>query len=409
MRKKDQLVVGLDIGTTKVCAIVADVIDDGLDIVGIGSSPSFGLRKGVVVNIDATMESIRKSVEEAELMAGCEISSVFAGISGHHIRGFNSHGIVAIKGREVSELDIRRVVEQARAVSIPPDREVIHILPQEFVIDEQDGIKDPLGMSGMRLEAQVHIVTGAISSAQNIVRCANRTGLAVADIVLEQLASSEAVLTPDEKEIGVILADIGGGTTDIAVWHQGSIKHTAVLGLGGDQVTNDVAAGLRTPAAEAERIKKKYGCAFARLVEKNETIQVPSVGGRKPMDVPRTALAEIIEPRMEEMLGLINREVVRAGFEDKCAAGVVITGGTALLTGLEPLGEQVFEMPVRIGRPHGIGGLVDVVNSPMYATGVGLIIYGARNQSRRAFPVRGEGNLIRRMVARVRDGVEAFF
>jgi len=407
MAKKDNLVVGLDIGTTKVCAIVADAGDEGLDIVGIGSSPSFGLRKGVVVNIDATVESIRKAVEEAELMAGCEVNDVFAGIAGGHIRGFNSHGIVAIKGREVSEVDIRRVVEQARAVSIPMDREVIHILPQEFIIDDQDGIKDPLGMSGVRLEARVHIVTGAVASAQNIVRCANRTGLNVADIVLEQLASSEAALSPDEKEIGVVLVDIGGGTTDVAVWRQGSIKHTAVLGLGGDHVTNDVAAGLRTPAAEAERIKKKHGCTFSRLVDKNETISVPSVGGRKPMQAPRMALAEIIEPRMEEILALVNREIIRAGYEDKCAAGVVLTGGSSMVSGIEPLGEQVFEMPVRVGRPTGVGGLIDVVNSPMYATGVGLVIYGSKNMHRRPMRLR-DRNIFHRVIERMREGVDAF-
>jgi cell division protein FtsA len=408
MRKKENLIVGLDIGTTKICAIVAEAVGDGLDIVGIGTSPSYGLRKGVVVNIDATVESIRKAVEEAELMAGCEISSVFAGIAGGHIKGFNSHGIVAIKGREVSELDIKRVVEQARAVSIPLDREVIHILPQEFIVDDQDGVRDPLGMSGVRLEARVHIVTGAIASAQNIVRCANRTGLNVTDIVLEQLASSEAVLTPDEKEIGVVLADVGGGTTDIAIWHQGSLKHSCVLGIGGDHVTNDVAAGLRTPAAEAERIKKKYGSACARLVEKGETIVVPSVGGRKPMEVPRATLAEIVEPRIEEILGLVNREVVRAGFEDKCSAGAVLSGGTSLLPGIEELGEQVFEMPVRVGRPIGIGGLIDVVNSPMYATGVGLVIYGSKNQGRRPFRSR-DRNLFSRVFDRMRESVVAFF
>ena len=408
MGKKDNFIVGLDIGTTKISAIVAELTDEGLDIVGIGTSPSYGLRKGVVVNIDSTVESIKKAVEEAELMAGCEIMTVFAGIAGGHIKGLNSHGIVAIKGREVSELDIKRVVEQARAVSIPLDREVIHILPQEFIVDEQDGIKDPLGMSGVRLEARVHIVTGAIASAQNIVRCANRTGLNVADIVLEQLASSEAVLTPDEKEIGVVLADIGGGTTDLAVWHQGSVKYTAVLGLGGDHVTSDIASGLRTPAAEAERIKKKHGHACAKSVDKNETIIVPSVGGRKPMEVPRQTLAEIIEPRVEEILVLVNREIVRAGYADRCGAGVVLTGGSALLPGIEEEGELVFEMPVRVGRPLGIGGLTDVVNSPMHATGVGLVIYGSKNQHRRPFRVR-DGNIFSRVLDRMREGVEAFF
>ena len=341
-------------------------------------------------------------------MAGCEITNVFAGITGGHIKGFNSHGIVAIKGREVSEIDIRRVVEQARAVSIPADREIIHILPQEFVVDDQDGIKDPLGMSGVRLEARVHIVTGAIASAQNIVRCANRSGLSVLDIVLEQYASSEAVLTSDEKEIGVAIADIGGGTTDIAVWHEGSLKHTAVLGIGGDHITNDVASGLRTPAAEAERIKKKHGCAFSRLVDKNEVIVVPKVGGRKPIEVPRQTLAEIIEPRVEEIMALVNREIVRSGFEDKCPAGIVLTGGSALLPGIVEISEQVFEMPVRIGSPSGIGGLIDVVASPLFATGVGLISYGSKNQSKRSFRIR-DNNIFGRVWEKMRGGVEAFF
>ena len=402
------MIVGLDIGTTKIGAIVAEWGDDGLDIVGIGTAPCYGLRRGVVVNIDSTVESIKKAVEEAELMAGCEIHTVFAGIAGGHIKGFNSHGIVAIKGRETTELDIKRVVEQAKAVSIPLDREVIHILPQEFVVDDQDGIRDPIGICGVRLEARVHIVTGSITSAQNVVRCCNRCGLSVADIVLEQIASSEAALTPDEKEIGVVLADIGGGTTDIAIWSGGAVKHTAVLGLGGDHVTSDVAAGLRTPAAEAERIKKKHGCAFARMVEKNENLLVPSVGGRRPMEVPRQTLAEIIEPRAEEILALIHREVCKAGFENKCAAGVVLTGGTALLPGIEELGEVVFEMPVRVGRPAGVGGLTDVVASPMFATGVGLVIYGSKNQARRTFRSRDK-NIFSRVWERMREGVEAFF
>ncbi len=408
MGKKDNLIVGLDIGTTKIAAIVAAMEDDGLDIVGIGTAPSYGLRKGVVVNIDSTVESIKKAVEEAELMAGCDVATVFAGIAGGHVKGFNSHGIVAIKGREVSEVDIRRVVEQARAVSIPVDREVIHILPQEFIVDEQDGIKDPLGMSGVRMEARVHIVTGAVTSAQNVVRCCNNSGLNVADIVLEQYASSEAVLSPDEKEIGVVLLDIGGGTTDIAVWRQGSLAHTAVLSLGGDHVTNDVAAGLRTPAAEAEKIKKRYGCACARLVDKGESVVVPKVGGRRPLEVPRQTLAEIIEPRVEEILALANREIARAGLEDSFPAGVVLTGGSSLIPGIAELGEQVFEAPVRVGKPAGVGGLTDVVNSPMYATGVGLVIYGSKNQGRRSFRAR-DRNIFGRVWERMREGVEAFF
>jgi len=408
MAKRDKQIVGLDIGTTKICAIVGELTPEGIDIVGIGTSPSHGLRKGVVVNIDSTVESIKQAVEEAELMAGGEISTVYAGIAGGHIKGFNSHGVVAIKNREVSEIDIKRVVDQARAVSIPMDREVIHILPQEFIVDDQDGIKDPLGMSGVRLEAKVHIVTGAITSAQNIVRCCNRTGLNVADIVLEQLAASEAVLTPDEKEIGVMLVDVGGGTTDLAVWHQGSLKHTSVLGLGGEHITNDLAAGLRTPAADAEKIKKKFGCATTQLVGKEETIEVQSVGGRKPRVMPRQLLCEIIEPRVEEIFALVRRECAKAGFEDTIASGVVLTGGAALMSGMEELGEQVFEMPVRVGRPMGIGGLVDVVNSPMFATGVGLLIYGSKHRSQRRFGIRDK-NVFEKVTVRMKEWLEEFF
>ena len=408
MAKRDKQIVGLDIGTTKICAIVGELTPEGIDIVGIGTSPSHGLRKGVVVNIDSTVDSIKQAVEEAELMAGGEIATVYAGIAGGHIKGFNSHGVVAIKHREVSEIDIKRVVDQARAVSIPMDREVIHILPQEFIVDDQGGVKDPLGMSGVRLEARVHIVTGAITSAQNIVRCCNRTGLNVADIVLEQLASSEAVLTPDEKEIGVVLVDVGGGTTDLAIWHQGSLKHTSVLGLGGDNITNDIAAGLRTPTAEAEKIKKKFGCATAQLVGKDETIEVPSVGGRKPRVMPRQLLCEIVEPRVEEIFALVRREVERAGFGEIIASGAVLTGGASLMPGMEELGEQVFEMPVRVGRPIGIGGLVDVVNSPMYATGVGLLIYGSKHRSQRRFRIRDD-NLFSKITERMKEWLVEFF
>ena len=408
MAKKENLIVGLDVGTSKVCAIVAEVSPDGLEIIGLGNVPSNGLRKGVVVNIDAAVESIRRAIEEAELMAGCEINAVYVGIAGGHIKGFNSQGIVAIKSREVTEPDIRRVVDQAKAINIPIDQEVIHILPQDFVIDDQDGVRDPLGMTGVRLEAKVHIVTGAISAIQNIVRCCNRCGLNVSDIVLEQIASSEAVLAPDEKEIGVILVDIGGGTTDMAIWHRGSIRHTHVLTLGGDHLTNDIAAGLRTPAAEAEKIKRKYGCAMAKLIGKDEVIQVPSVGGRKPRELPRQLLCEIIEPRMEEIFQLVNREIHRVGMEDLLSAGMVVTGGTGLLAGIEQLGEQVLEMPVRVGKPFGIGGLVDVVNSPMYATGVGLVLWGRKNIYRRGFRVR-ENNVFQRVWERLREVVVEYF
>jgi len=367
---KENLIVGLDIGTTKICAIVGNVTDEGLDIVGIGTSPSKGLRKGVVINIESTVEAIRKALQEAELMAGCEIKTVFAGIAGGHIKGFNSQGVIAIKNREVNNDDIRRVIDAAKAIAIPMDREVIHILPQEFIIDDQDGIKEPLGMSGVRLEAKVHIVTGAVASAQNIIKSCNRANVDVADIVLEQLASSEAVLSADEKELGVALIDIGGGTTDLAIFVDGAIKHTAVLSLGGNHLTNDIAVGLRTPMAEAEKIKQAYGCCLNSKVDKNESIEVPSVGGREPRVLSRQLLAEILEPRVEEVFTLVNREIVRSGYEDLIASGVVITGGTSILPGMPELAEQVFNLPVRRGVPQGIGGLTDVVNSPIYATGV---------------------------------------
>ncbi|UCD83347.1 MAG: cell division protein FtsA [Deltaproteobacteria bacterium] len=386
--KKENLIVGVDIGTTKICAIVGEIEEDGIDIVGIGTHPSRGLRKGVVVNIESTVESIKKVIEEAELMAGCEISSVYTGIAGGHIKGFNSQGVIAIKEREVKETDVRRVVDAARAVAIPMDREVIHILPQEFIIDNQDGIKEPLGMSGVRLEAKVHIVTGAVTSAQNIIKCIHRTGLNVSDIVLQSLASAEAVLNQDEKDLGVALVDIGGGTTDIAIFIDGSIKHTSVISLGGNHITGDIAVGLRTPAAEAEKIKKKYGCAVTTMVSREETIEVPSVGGRKPRLIPRQKLAEIIEPRVEEILSLVIEEINASGFRDLIASGAVVTGGTAILEGLPEMAEELFDLPVRRGSPTGIGGLVDVVNSPIYATGVGLVLYGSKNQTINKFRLR---------------------
>ena len=409
--RRDNLIVGLDIGTTKICAIVGNLTEDGIDIVGIGSSPSRGLRKGVVINIDSTVQSIRKAIEEAELMAGCEIKTVFAGIAGGHIKGINSQGVIAIKNREVSTEDVKRVIEAAKAIAIPMDREVIHILPQEFIIDDQDGIREPLGMSGVRLEAKVHIVTGAAASAQNIVKSCNRGGLDVSDIVLEQLASSEAVLSADEKELGVALIDIGGGTTDIAIFVDGAIKHTAVLSLGGHQITNDIAVGLRTPMAEAEKIKQKYGCCLASLVGKDETIEVPSVGGRKPRVLSRQLLAEILEPRVEEIFTLVNREIVKSGFEDVIASGVVITGGSTILEGMPELAEQIFNLPVRRGVPQQIGGLVDVVNSPVYATGVGLVIYGSRHMEVAThFPTtQSDDSLFRKVSKRMREWFGEFF
>ncbi|HLB05750.1 MAG TPA: cell division protein FtsA [Thermodesulfobacteriota bacterium] len=407
-KKNDSIIVGLDIGTTKICAIVGEVGENGLNIVGIGTHPSKGLRKGVVVNIESTVTSIKKAIEEAELMAGCEITSVYTGIAGGHIKGFNSHGVIAVKDGEVSETDIKRVIDAAKAVAIPMDREIIHVLPQEFIVDDQDGIKEPLGMSGVRLEAKVHIVTGAVTSAQNIVKCCNRTGLDVRDIVLQQLASSEAVLSAEEKELGVVLVDIGGGTTDIAVFADGSIKHTAVLALGGNHLTSDIAIGLRTPAAEAEKIKKKYGCALASMVKRDEMIEVPSVGGRKPRTVSRQILAEIIEPRVEEIITLVNREVMKAGFEDVVASGVVLTGGSASLEGMAEIAEQVFNLPVRRGLPVGISGLTDVVNSPMYSTGVGLVLYGYKNRNEDKFRV-GQKNIFGKITKRMKEWLSEFF
>jgi cell division protein FtsA len=405
MGRKEELIVGLDIGTTKICAVVAEPTEGGVDVIGIGTHPSRGLRKGVVVDIDATVDSIKHAVEEAELMADCEITSVYAGIAGGHIEGFNSHGIVAVKDREVSEYDVRRVIDAAKAVAIPMDREVIHVIPQEYIIDDQDGIREPLGMSGVRLEAKIHIVTAAVTSAQNIVKCANKAGLNVVDIVLEPLASAEAVLADDERDLGVCLIDIGGGTTDIAVFADGAIKHTCVLGLGGYHVTNDIAVGLRTPFEEAERIKKRFGAASARLLGSDDVITVPSVGGRRPREVSRKILCEIIEPRIDEILTLSRQEIVKAGLEDKIPSGLVLTGGCAALAGIGDLAEEIFEAPVRIGQPWRVGGLQDVVKSPMYATGVGLVLYGqaqAQGRGVSRFRIRDE-SIFRRVRQRMRD------
>jgi cell division protein FtsA len=405
MARNDELIVGLDIGTTKICAIVAERGERGVDIVGIGTHASKGLRKGVVVDIEATVESIKRAVEEAELMADCEITSVYTGIAGGHISGLNSHGIVAVKDREVRESDVRRVIDAAKAVAIPMDREVIHVIPQEFIIDDQDGIREPLGMSGVRLESKVHIVTAAVTSAQNIVKCANKAGLNVMDIVLEPLASAEAVLAEDERDLGVCLIDIGGGTTDIAVFADGSIKHTCVLGLGGYHLSNDIAVGLRTPFDDAERIKKKFGCASARFLSSDDVLSVPSVGGRQPREVSRKILCEIIEPRADEVLSLARQELVKAGLEDKIPSGVVLTGGASALEGMAELGEEIFESPVRIGTPTRIGGLQDVVRDPMYATGVGLVLYGFK-RSRRPRPSRfriRDESIFRRVKQRMRE------
>ena len=408
-QKGGEIIVGLDIGTTKICAIVGELTESGIDIIGIGTHPSKGLRKGVVVNIEATVASIRRAVEEAELMAGVEISHVYTGIAGGHIKGFNSQGIVAVKEKEVRDADIARVIDAAKAVAIPLDREVIHVLPQEFIIDDQGGIKEPLGMAGVRLEAKVHIVTGAVSSAQNIVKCANRTGLNVSDIVLQPLASAEAVLGEEEKDLGVCLVDIGGGTTDIAIFSGGSIVHTAVIALGGNNLTSDIAIGLRTPAHEAERIKQKHGCALPSMVSKDDTLEVPSVGGRAPRVLGRQILCEILEPRVEEIFQLVHREIQKSGYEDLLASGVVITGGSTLLAGMPELAEEVIGLPVRRGLPKNIGGLSDVVKSPMYATGVGLVVYGAKHLDRRMFRIREEANVYRKVKDRMKGWLEEIF
>ena len=376
-----QMIVGLDIGTSKVVCIVGEISPEGdVEIVGIGSHLSRGLKKGVVVNIESTVQSIQRAVEEAELMAGCQIHSVYAGIAGSHIRSLNSHGIVAIRDREVFRPDIERVIDAAQAVAIPADQKILHILPQEYVIDSQEGVKEPLGMSGVRLEAKVHLVTCAVNAAQNIEKCIRKCGLEVEDIILEQLASGYAVLTEDEKELGVCIVDIGGGTTDIAVFTDGAIRHTAVIPIAGDQVTNDIAMALRTPTPNAEEIKIKYACALARLAGENETIKVPSVGDRSDRDLSRQALAEVVEPRYDELFTLIQAELRRSGFEDLIAAGIVLTGGTSKMEGVVELAEEIFHMPVSIGHPQGVTGLTDIVRNPIYSTAVGLLIYGAKQQ-----------------------------
>src|ERR1700678_1849007 len=379
-RSDRNLLVGLDIGTSKVVAIVGEIGHDGsINIVGLGSHPSQGMKRGVVVNIESAVTSIQNAVEEAELMAGCQIYSAYTGIAGSHIRSINSHGIVAIRDKEVTQADVDRVIDAAKAVAIPADQKILHILPQEFIIDSQEGIRDPIGMSGVRLEAKVHIVTGADSAAQNIVKCVQRCGLAVDDIVLEQLASSYAVLTEDEKDLGVCVVDIGGGTTDIAVFAGGAIRHTAVIPIAGDQVTNDIAVSMRTPTQYAEDIKIKYACALSQLANPDESIEVPSVGERPARRLARQTLAEIVEPRYEELFGLVREELRRSGFEEVIAAGVVLTGGSAKMEGAIELAEEIFHVPVRLGLPGHVKLLADVVRNPIYSTGVGLLLYAREN------------------------------
>jgi len=404
MAKHDQVLVGLDIGTSKIACVVAEAGPDGkVDVIGIGTHPSRGLRKGVVVNIETTVESIRLAVEEAELMAGVDIQSVFTGIAGSHIRGYNSHGVVATKNNEVAREDVDRVIDAARAMNIPADQKVLHILPQEYIIDNQDGILEPIGMSGVRLEAKVHVITGAVSSAQNIVKCCNRCDLDVTDMVLEQVASSEAVLMQDEKDIGVVLIDIGGGTTDMAIFLGGSIRHTHVIPIGGDHLTNDLVIGLRTSAREADQLKRKYGACMTSLVPPEDQIEIPSVGGRAPRPMPRQVMAQILEPRVEELFEMIKEELQRSGFQELAAAGMVLTGGSSLLDGMVELAEEIFDMPVRLGRPQGVGGLVDVVSSPMYATGVGLVLYGQRYRQSSQHISKTKQHLFSRVWTRMRS------
>ena len=377
----ERRIVGLDIGTSKVAAVVGEVLGSGeLEVIGIGSHHSRGLRKGVVVNIESTVEAIKRAVEEAELMADCEIDSVYAGIAGSHIRGLNSHGIVAIRDREVYEEDVDRVLDAAQAVAIPADQKVLHTLRQEFLVDDQDGVKEPLGMSGVRLEAKVHLVTCAANAALNIEKCIERCGLVVNDIILEQLASSLSVLTDDERDLGVCLVDIGGGTTDIAVFTNGAIRHTAVIPIAGDQVTNDIAMALRTPTPHAEDIKIRYACALTQLARAEETIQVPGAGGRPPRELSRQALAEVVEPRYEELFTLIQGELRRSGYEELIASGIVLTGGSAKMEGVVELAEEVFHMPVDLAAPTRISGIRDIVSNPIYSTGVGLLIYGMEQE-----------------------------
>jgi cell division protein FtsA len=405
------LIVGLDIGTSKIAAIVGEASQDSneVEIIGIGQHPSRGLKKGVVVNIESTTHSIQRAVEEAELMSGCEIHSVYTGIAGSHIRSMNSHGIVAIRDKEVTQNDIDRVMDAARAVAIPADQRILHILPQEFIIDNQEGIREPIGMSGVRLEAKVHMVTGAASAAQNIIKCIQQCNLEVDDVILEQLASSEATLTDDEKELGVCLVDIGGGTTDIAVFTEGAVRYTAVIPIAGDQVTNDIAVAMRTPTQYAEDIKIKYACALAQLANAEEMIEVPSVGARPPRYLARQSLAEVVEPRYEELFSLVQAVLRRSGYEDLVAAGIVLTGGSAKMDGVIELAEKVFRMPVRVGYPKRVTGLIDVVRNPIHATGVGLLLFGHKYRHERLSDINISGGPVKGLWGRMKTWFQGNF
>jgi cell division protein FtsA len=410
MTKKDEknMIVGLDIGTSKVVAMVGEVSSNNdIEVLGIGSHPSRGLKKGVVVNIESTVQSIQRAIDEAERMAGCKIYSVYTGIAGSHIRSLNSHGVTAIRNKEVAPEDVSRVIDAARVVAIPADQRILHILPREFIIDNQEGIQEPVGMSGVRLEAKVHMVTGAVSAAQNIIKCVRRCGLEVDDVILEQLASSRAVLTEDEKELGVCLVDIGGGTTDIAIFTNGAVSHTSVIPIAGDQVTNDIAVALRTPTQHAEEIKVKHACCLTQLANADENIEVASVGDRASRRLSRQTLVEVVEPRYEELFTLVQAELQRSGYENLIAAGVVLTGGSARMEGAVELAEEIFHMPVRLGLPHYVAGLPDVIRNPIYSTAVGLLLFGNENRSLNA----NMSLLVARrgLFSRVRSWFQSFF
>ncbi len=409
MEKNSNIIVGLDIGTTKVCAIVAEVKNGSLEVIGVGTSASGGLKNGVVINIETTVESINKAIEEAELMAGCNIHEAVIGIAGPHIRGVNSRGIVAVKNREVTQQDVDRVVSAAKTISIPPDNEIIHVIPQEFIVDDQGEIRQPIGMSGLRLESRIHIVTASSIATQNIIKCANKAGLDVSDIVLEQIASSEAILTPDEKELGVALVDIGGGTTDVAVFAEGNIKHTFVIPKGGQSVTSDVSLGTKTVPNDAEKIKVKFGIAMESLAGKDEIIEIPGFGGRPPRAISRQVLGNIIEQRMAEIFSWVRKNIEKNGLENKILSGYVLTGGAALMPGCTELATDIFNAPVRIGSPLEMGGLTDVINSPVYSTGVGLIKYAFKNRSGKGLISKGGQNVFRSVKDRFLKLMEDFF
>jgi len=408
--RRERYLVGLDVGTSTVCAVVGESLDDGtLDIVGIGVAESRGIKRGVVVNLDAAVDSIKKAIEEAELMAGVEIDSVHLALSGPHVKGFNSRGVIAVAGknREISRDDVRRAIEAAKAVALPAGREILHVLPQDFVVDEQDGIGAPIGMTGARLEVNVHVVTGTVSTSQNIIACVNRAGIAVVDTVIEQLAAAEAVLAQDEKELGVALVDIGGGTADLAIFERGSLWHTAVVAVGGEHFTSDIAVGLRTPIPDAEKLKRKSGCALSSMVDEDDTIEVASVGGRKPRLMARRILSEILQPRAEEIFHLIWDEIRRAGYEKSLNSGIVLTGGGSILEGMPEIAEQIFDLPVRRGCPVDVGGLADHVSTPVFATPVGLLLYAHRNRA--PDPARAGAGAFGRMKVRLRGMFKEFF